>query len=110
VGTAVRPPKWIKPRLTLVDEAPTGPDRVHEIKYDRPISTASRALPSVGILRRFDLVARRRDVPNEVAAQLMTLGFDQAAARSRMVDCASTNAGSAATSAQHQAGGRRAAD
>jgi hypothetical protein len=53
--------------------------------------------PSVGILRRFDLVARRRDVPNEVAAQLMTLGFDQAAARSRMVDCASTNAGSALT-------------
>jgi ATP-dependent DNA ligase len=30
-----RPPKWIKPQLTrLVDEAPTGNDWVHEIKYD----------------------------------------------------------------------------
>ena len=30
-----RPPKWIKPQLTrLVDEAPTGKDWVHEIKYD----------------------------------------------------------------------------
>jgi len=29
------PPKWIKPQLTrLVDEAPTGKDWVHEIKYD----------------------------------------------------------------------------
>jgi hypothetical protein len=30
-----RPPKWIKPQLTrLVDEAPTGDDWLHEIKYD----------------------------------------------------------------------------
>ena len=30
-----RTPKWIKPQLTrLVDEAPTGKDWVHEIKYD----------------------------------------------------------------------------
>jgi len=30
-----RPPKWIKPQLTrLVDEAPTGNDWLHEIKYD----------------------------------------------------------------------------
>ena len=35
VGTTTRPPKWIKPQLTrLVDEAPTGKDWVHEIKYD----------------------------------------------------------------------------
>jgi ATP-dependent DNA ligase len=35
VGTSSRPPKWIKPQLTrLVDEAPTGPDWLHEIKYD----------------------------------------------------------------------------
>lgn len=35
VGTTSRPPKWIKPQLTrLVDEAPTGKDWVHEIKYD----------------------------------------------------------------------------
>jgi bifunctional non-homologous end joining protein LigD len=33
-GTA-SPPKWIKPQLTrLVDEAPTGNDWLHEIKYD----------------------------------------------------------------------------
>jgi DNA ligase D-like protein (predicted ligase) len=30
-----QPPKWIKPQLTrLVDEAPAGPDWLHEIKYD----------------------------------------------------------------------------
>src|SRR4026209_2912003 len=35
VGTTSRPPKWIKPQLTrLVDEAPTGDDWLHEIKYD----------------------------------------------------------------------------
>ena len=35
VGTTSRPPKWIKPQLTrLVDEAPTGKDWLHEIKYD----------------------------------------------------------------------------
>jgi ATP-dependent DNA ligase len=35
VGTTVGPPKWIKPQLTrLVDEAPTGTDWLHEIKYD----------------------------------------------------------------------------
>jgi ATP-dependent DNA ligase len=35
VGTTSRPPKWIKPQLTrLVDEAPTGKDGLHEIKYD----------------------------------------------------------------------------
>ena len=29
------PPKWIKPQLSrLVDEAPTGADWLHEIKYD----------------------------------------------------------------------------
>jgi bifunctional non-homologous end joining protein LigD len=29
------PPKWIEPQLTrLVDEAPEGPDWLHEIKYD----------------------------------------------------------------------------
>ena len=34
-GIASRPPKWIKPQLTrLVDEAPTGNDWLHEIKYD----------------------------------------------------------------------------
>ncbi|SEP49068.1 ATP dependent DNA ligase domain [Rhodospirillales bacterium URHD0017] len=28
-------PKWIKPQLTrLMDEAPTGKDWLHEIKYD----------------------------------------------------------------------------
>jgi ATP-dependent DNA ligase len=32
---AVHPPKWIEPQLTrLVDEAPTGKDWLHEIKYD----------------------------------------------------------------------------
>ena len=35
MGTTSRPPKWIKPQLTrLVDEAPEGPDWLHEIKYD----------------------------------------------------------------------------
>ena len=35
VGTTSRTPKWIKPQLTrLVDEAPTGEDWLHEIKYD----------------------------------------------------------------------------
>jgi ATP-dependent DNA ligase len=35
VGTTSRPPRWIKPQLTrLVDEAPTGKDWLHEIKYD----------------------------------------------------------------------------
>ncbi|GEP61932.1 ATP-dependent DNA ligase [Reyranella soli] len=34
VGRSNRPPKWIKPQLTrLVDEAPTGKEWVHEIKY-----------------------------------------------------------------------------
>jgi hypothetical protein len=34
-GIASRPPKWIKPQLMrLVDEAPTGNDWLHEIKYD----------------------------------------------------------------------------
>lgn len=29
------PPKWVEPQLTrLVDEAPAGPDWIHEIKYD----------------------------------------------------------------------------
>jgi bifunctional non-homologous end joining protein LigD len=29
------PPKWIEPQLTrLVEEAPEGPDWLHEIKYD----------------------------------------------------------------------------
>jgi ATP-dependent DNA ligase len=33
--TVPRPPRWIKPQLTgLVEEAPTGKDWVHEIKYD----------------------------------------------------------------------------
>jgi ATP-dependent DNA ligase len=32
---AAHPPKWIEPQLTrLVDEAPTGKDWLHEIKYD----------------------------------------------------------------------------
>jgi ATP-dependent DNA ligase len=32
---SARPPMWIKPQLTrLVDEAPTGKDWLHEIKYD----------------------------------------------------------------------------
>jgi ATP-dependent DNA ligase len=32
---STRPPKWIKPQLTrLVDEAPPGGGRLHEIKYD----------------------------------------------------------------------------
>ena len=32
---SIQPPKWIKPQLTrLVDEAPTGPRWLHEIKYD----------------------------------------------------------------------------
>jgi len=32
---AASPPKWIKPQLSrLVDEAPTGADWLHEIKYD----------------------------------------------------------------------------
>jgi ATP-dependent DNA ligase len=35
VGTTSRPQKWIKPQLTrLVDEAPTGDNWLHEIKYD----------------------------------------------------------------------------
>ena len=35
VGTTSSPPKWIKSQLTrLVDEAPAGPDWLHEIKYD----------------------------------------------------------------------------
>jgi len=30
-----QPPKWIKPQLShLVQEAPAGPDWLHEIKYD----------------------------------------------------------------------------
>jgi bifunctional non-homologous end joining protein LigD len=32
---ASQPPKWIRPQLTrLVDEAPSGQDWLHEIKYD----------------------------------------------------------------------------
>ena len=35
MGRTNRPPKWIKPQLTrLVDEAPSGKDWLHEIKYD----------------------------------------------------------------------------
>jgi bifunctional non-homologous end joining protein LigD len=35
VPQSSQPPKWIKPQLTrLVDEAPTGSDWLHEIKYD----------------------------------------------------------------------------
>ena len=35
VGKAPGPPKWIKPQLTrLAEEAPGGPDWLHEIKYD----------------------------------------------------------------------------
>jgi bifunctional non-homologous end joining protein LigD len=35
VPKSPEPPRWIKPQLTrLVDEAPTGPDWLHEIKYD----------------------------------------------------------------------------
>jgi ATP-dependent DNA ligase len=32
---SAQPPTWIKPQLTrLVDEAPTGKEWLHEIKYD----------------------------------------------------------------------------
>jgi ATP-dependent DNA ligase len=35
VPKSPQPPRWIKPQLTrLVDEAPTDPDWLHEIKYD----------------------------------------------------------------------------
>ena len=35
MASTSRPPKWIKPQLSrLVDEAPTGEDWLHEIKYD----------------------------------------------------------------------------
>ena len=35
MGRTPGPPKWIKPQLTrLVDEAPSGDDWLHEIKYD----------------------------------------------------------------------------
>src|SRR3977135_4248672 len=35
IPESAHPPTWIKPQLTrLVDEAPTGKDWVHEIKYD----------------------------------------------------------------------------
>ena len=35
VPEAAHPPTWIKPQLTrLVDEAPTGKESLHEIKYD----------------------------------------------------------------------------
>lgn len=35
MATTARPPKWIRPQLTrLVDEAPTGKEWLHEIKYD----------------------------------------------------------------------------
>jgi len=34
-GRSSQPPKWIRPQLTRpVDEAPAGPDRLHEITYD----------------------------------------------------------------------------
>jgi ATP-dependent DNA ligase len=34
-GQLIQPPKWIKPQLTrLVEEAPTGDDWLHEVKYD----------------------------------------------------------------------------
>jgi bifunctional non-homologous end joining protein LigD len=35
VPKSPQPPRWIKPQLTrLVDEAPSGKDWLHEIKYD----------------------------------------------------------------------------
>jgi ATP-dependent DNA ligase len=35
IPESAHPPTWIKPQLTrLVDEAPTGKDWLHEIKYD----------------------------------------------------------------------------
>ena len=35
MGSIDRPPRWIKPQLTrLVEDAPAGPDWLHEIKYD----------------------------------------------------------------------------
>jgi ATP-dependent DNA ligase len=34
VGTKSRPPKWIKPQLTRLVEAPAGCSWLHEIKYD----------------------------------------------------------------------------
>src|SRR5262245_28414365 len=35
MGKALQPPKWIKPQLSrVVDEAPAGPDWLHEVKYD----------------------------------------------------------------------------
>ena len=35
VSKLPQPPKWIKPQLTrLVDDAPSGPDWLHEVKYD----------------------------------------------------------------------------
>ena len=45
--TTSRPPKWIKPQLTrLVDEAPTGPGWLHEIKYDDYRMHTSGARPT----------------------------------------------------------------
>jgi hypothetical protein len=42
VGTTSRPPKWIKPQLTrLVDEAPTGKDWLHEIKYASDVAAGN---------------------------------------------------------------------
>jgi ATP-dependent DNA ligase len=44
VGSTDRPPKWIKPQLTrLVEEAPSGKDWLHEIKYDGYIRAPSTA-------------------------------------------------------------------
>jgi ATP-dependent DNA ligase len=35
VPKSPQPPKWIKPQLRrLVDEAPAGPNWLHEVKYD----------------------------------------------------------------------------
>ena len=49
-------PKWIKPQLTrLVDEAPTGTDWLHEIKYDGYLMHVRIDGDRIQLLTRTDL-------------------------------------------------------
>jgi len=61
LAKSTQPPRWIKPQLTrLVDEAPSGPDWLHEIKYDGYRMHALLDRGKVQLLSRTGLAWSRR--------------------------------------------------
>ena len=74
---AVALPQWIRPQLTrLVDEAPDGPDRLHEIKFDGYRMHARLDRGAVKLLTRIGL--DWTDKYPQIAAAVSSLGAHHA--------------------------------